>query len=110
MLLGVEGKEGVTAHQLVLAAVFPPGLPWHVERSQRSAAFNLAMGMHDVDHARLLVPAAELALLFSEVVEPGACLAILSRTDPDHDLCCGVELCRSRALAQVGFHRASCSL
>ena len=92
VLMGIEGKEGGIAHQLVLAAKLATGLPWHVERSQSSAAFDLAVRMDDVDHARLLVPAAELALLFSEVVKPGACLAILSRTDPDHDLICGVEM------------------
>ena len=41
--------------------------------------------MDDVHHTRLLVSAAKLALLLSNVVESGAGLAVLSCTDPDHD-------------------------
>ena len=78
-------REEVITHQLMLTAVLATAFSWHVEGSQGRAAFDFAMRMDNVDHARLLVPAAELALLFSNVVKPGTCLAILSRTDPDHD-------------------------
>ena len=90
-------------HQLVLTAVLATRFSWHVEGSQGRAAFNLAMRMDNVDHARLLVPAAKLALLFSDVVEPGACLALLSRTDPDHDSAAASHLCIHRRLLKQGF-------
>ncbi len=93
----------MVTHQLVLTAVFATGFSWHVEGSQGRAAFNLAMRMDNVNHARLLVPAAKLALLFSDVVEPGACLTILSRTDPDHDSAAASHFCFHRRLPKQGF-------
>jgi len=44
--------------------------------------------MDNVNHARLLVPAAEFALLLSKLIEPGTCLASLKRAHPDHDVSC----------------------
>ena len=75
-------------YQLVLAAVLATRFSRHIEGSQSRAALNLAVRMDNVHHARLLVPAAKLALLLSNVVEPGAGLTVLSCTDPDHDPLC----------------------
>ena len=75
-------------HQFVLAAVLATRFSRHIEGSQSCAALDLAVRMDNVHHTRLLVSAAKLALLLSNVVKPGAGLAVLSCTDPDHDSIC----------------------
>ncbi len=83
-------REGACRADLfVLAAVLATGFPWHVEGGQCRASLDLAVGMDDVHHARLLVLAAEPPFLLSQVVKPGAYLAIRSRTDSNHDASLG---------------------
>ena len=54
-----------------------------------------AVGMDDVDHAWLLMPAAEFALLLSQMIESGAYLASLRRADSHHSPLCHTALPRT---------------